>query len=336
MRLAALALLAACGATQPAPPPATSPIDGQLADGRSVRIAIDGDRIATVDAIAPAATWLWPTIVDSHVHLAYWPVEDRLTAAGVGVAIDLAAPERTLGAQTEVHLLAAGPMLTRERGYPLDAWGVDGYGIGCSDAACVTQTIDRLAASGARVIKVALDGDGLSPSLVAGAVTAAHAKDLRVAVHALTDASAALAARAGVDLLAHTPVEPLSDATVAAWSAGAVVSTLAAFGGGPAAIDNLRRLRAAGATVLYGTDLGNTRDPGPSPDEIALLREAGLDDAAITASMTTVPLAYWKLPLATLDRGDEATLLVLDRDPRTDASALLEARAVYLRGQRLR
>ncbi|MBA3455912.1 MAG: hypothetical protein H0T42_22635 [Deltaproteobacteria bacterium] len=115
-----------------------------------------------------------------------------------------------------------------------------------------------------------------------------------------------------------------------------MISTLAAFGGSPVAVDNLRRLRAAGATVLYGTDLGNTRDTGPSGDEVSLLRDAGLDDAAITAAMTTVPLAYWKLPLATLERGSEATLLVLERDPRTDVTVLLDPRGVYLRGQRLR
>jgi imidazolonepropionase-like amidohydrolase len=351
MRLAGvlLAVGSACGATQPAPAAAADPIEGQLPDGRSVRLVIDGDCIASLDPItaAPAAAergWLWPTIVDSHVHLVYWPVGERLATTGIGVAIDLAGPERTLiasdtrpvGARAALHLLASGPMLTRERGYPLDSWGVDGYGIGCGDVACVTQAIDRLAARGARVIKIALDDNGLSPGLLAAAVTAAHGKQLRVAVHALSDASAALAAAAGVDLLAHTPVEPLADTTVAAWSKGAVVSTLAAFGGGPAAIDNLRRLRAAGTTVLYGTDLGNTRDAGPSADEVALLRDAGLDDAAITAAMTTVPLAYWQLPLATLERGSEATLLVLARDPRTDATALLAARGVYLRGQRLR
>ena len=227
-------------------------------------------------------------------------------------------------------------MLTRPGGYPLDSWGVEGYGLGCGDAACVVAAIDVLAASGARVIKIALDDNGLAPALLPAAVTAAHAKQLRVAVHALTDASAAVAASAGVDLLAHTPVQPLTDATVAAWSKGAVISTLAAFGGSPAAVENLRKLRAAGATVLYGTDLGNTREAGPSADEIGLLRDAGLDDAAIAAAMTTIPLAYWKLPLATLEPGTEATLLVLERDPRTDANALVEPRGVYLRGQRLR
>lgn len=339
MRLAVLALVTACGATPP-PPTTTAPepVEGQLADGRTVRVAFDGELIGAVDALdGPSGAWLWPTMVDSHVHLVYWPVTERLAATGIGVAIDLAGPESSLdGARAAIHLLASGPMLTRERGYPLDSWGVDGYGIGCADATCVTEAIDRLADGGAGVIKIALDGSGLSPALLAGAVAAAHARQLRVAVHALTDASAALAAGAGVDLLAHTPLEPLSDATVAAWSRGAVVSTLAAFGGSPASVDNLRRLRAAGATVLYGTDLGNTRDAGPSADEIALLRDAGLDDAAITAAMTTVPLAYWKLPLAAPAPGTEATLLVLDRDPRTDATALLEPRGVYLRGQRLR
>src|SRR5262245_6808434 len=151
----------------------------------------------------------WPPIVDSHVHLALDPVADQLAASGVEVAVDLAAPERTLGAAAPLHPIAAGPMLTHVGGYPLDALGADGYGAGYDHAACVTATIDRLAAKGAGVIKLALDDDGLAPALVPGAVAAAHAHHLKVAVHALTAAGAALGARAGADLLAHTPLEPL-------------------------------------------------------------------------------------------------------------------------------
>ena len=277
----------------------------------------------------------WAPIVDSHVHLAYWPVAAELAKAGVGVAVDLAAPERTLGAtaQAPLDVIAAGPMLTRPNGYPLDAWGADGYGAGCADAACVAATIDRLAAHGAGVIKLAGDEDGLAAELFAPAVAAAHAHHLKVAVHALTNASALAAARAGVDLLAHTPVERLAPETIDAWRGRAVISTLAAFGGSDAAIENLRQLRAAGVTVLYGTDLGNTRDAGPSADEVALLRKAGLDDAAITDAMTTAPLAFWGL---TERVQREATYLELDGDPRTDASVLLHPRAVHVRGASLR
>jgi hypothetical protein len=262
-------LLAACSAPHaPAPPPALHP----------------------------------PGIIDSHVHLSYWPVADRLASEGVIAVVDLGAPEATLGQPAPLQVIAAGPMLTHPDGYPLDAWGPgdrrlprSGYGIGCADAACVTATVDRLAAHGARVIKVALDSDGLDPALLPAAVSAAHAHHLKLAVHALSDASAATAAAAGADVLAHTPVEPLADATVAAWRGRAVISTLAAFGGSDAAVDNLRRLRAAGATILYGTDLGNLHDDEPSAEEMALLRRAGLDDAAITAAMTTTPLTYWNV-----------------------------------------
>ncbi len=155
------------------------------------------------------------------------------------------------------------------------------------------------------------------------AVDAAHAHHMKVAAHALTDESCALAATAGVDVLAHTPVEALSDATIAAWHARApgpaVISTLAAFGGSESAVANLRKLRAAGLVVLYGTDLGNLREDGPSAIEMKLLRSAGLDDAALTAAMTTAPLAFWGLEVK--------ERILLDADPRHDASVLLHARA---------
>jgi hypothetical protein len=273
-------------------------------------------------AAAPASGIAWSPVIDSHVHLALWPVADELAKNGVLGAVDLGE-------------LAAGPMLTHGGGYPLDAWGSDGYGVGCDDAACVRTTIDRLATEGAAVIKLALDDDGLAPALVPIAVAAAHAHHLKVAVHALSDAAARVAGRAGADVLAHTPVEPLAPETIALWRGRAVISTLAAFGGRDSAVANLRALRAAGVTVLYGTDLGNSRDAGPSADEIALLRKAGLDDAAITAAMTTTPAAYWGFTFD-LRVGPDATLLMLDRDPRRDATALLSPRAVYLRGHRIR
>ncbi|HEY3803429.1 MAG TPA: hypothetical protein VGL61_12510 [Kofleriaceae bacterium] len=335
-RYICVGLLASCGSAAQVPPSAaTSALAGHDESGRTVALALAGDKIASISPAGEAAGWLWPPIVDSHVHLAYWPIADELARRGIGVAVDLAAPERTLGTPEPLDVLEAGPMLTHPNGYPLDSWGSDGFGIGCADAACVTAAVDRLAAHGVRVIKLAGDDDGLAPELMPVAVAAAHAHHLKVAVHALSNASALAAANAGVDVLAHTPVEPLADATIAAWRGRAVISTLAAFGGSSAAVHNLARLRAAGVTVLYGTDLGNTRDAGPSAQEVQLLREAGLDDAAITDAMTTAPLAFWGIS-AGPEVGREATLVVLDGDPRRDASVLLHPRAVYVRGKRLR
>jgi imidazolonepropionase-like amidohydrolase len=327
-----LAFVVGCGATTP-----PAPSDGLPIEGSGMRLELDGERIARIIPTAvDTRTWLSPSIIDSHVHLAYWPVADELAQRGLGAVVDLAAPERTLAQRAPIHVIAAGPMLTQIDGYPLDSWGSDGYGIGCADAACVRSTIDRLASRGARVVKIALDDNGLDPALVPVAVEAAHAKNLKVAVHALSDRSAALAARAGADLLAHTPVEPLLPETVAAWRGRAVISTLAAFGGSASAVANLRALHASGATILYGTDLGNLRDAGPSEDEIALLEKAGLGDAAIADAMTTTPARYWGLPFGSISVGAEATLLVLDRDPRTDVRTVLTPRAIWLRGRRIR
>jgi hypothetical protein len=336
MRGYMFAVLAGCGsAARVAPAAEPGAPTGHVVDGTIVALALAGDNVASSAPAPETAGWLWPPIVDSHVHLAYWSVADELARRGVGVAVDLAAPERTLGAPEPLDVLEAGPMLTHPNGYPLDAWGSDGFGIGCADEACVTSAIDRLALHGARVIKLAGDDDGLAPALIPVAVAAAHAHHLKVAIHALSDASALAAAQAGADVLAHTPVEPLADATIQAWRGRAVISTLAAFGGSSAAVHNLAKLRAAGVTVLYGTDLGNTRDAGPSADEIKLLREAGLDDAAITDAMTTAPLAFWGITAGPAV-GREATLVVLDGDPRRDANMLLHPRAVYVRGKRLR
>lgn len=338
-----VAACAACAASDPPRAPAAAATRGHLADGAVVEVALDGERIAALEprAADPAAGWLTAGIIDSHVHLAYWPVAGELAATGIAAVVDLGAPEPALdgllaaAAEPAPAVLVAGPLLTRPAGYPLDSWGAAGYGLGCADAPCVTAAVDRLAAAGARVIKVAADADGLDPALLAVAVAAAHARGLRVAAHALGDDAAARAAAAGVDLLAHTPTEPLAPATVAAWRGRAVISTLAAFGGGAAAIANLRALRAAGVDVLYGTDLGNLRDAGPSAAELAALARAGLDDAAIVDAMTTAPAAYWGLPLG-VAAGREASFVVTARDPRTDARQLLAPTTVYLRGRRVR
>ncbi|HEX5062877.1 MAG TPA: hypothetical protein VFV99_26065 [Kofleriaceae bacterium] len=274
-------LLVACSAPQP---PAASPAQPHAVPSNAKPEVREGDR---------------KHVVDSHVHLAFYPVADKLAQHGVDAVVDLASPEWALGKKYPLLVIQSGPMLTRPRGYPLDSWGADGYGIGCGKSACVKQAIDRLVKQGARVIKIALDDKGLDPKLAQVAVSYAHSLNLKVAVHALTDASARVAADIHADVLAHTPVEPLSGDTVAAWKREAqtglpaVLSTLAAFGGSDDAIGNLQRLRAAGVTVLYGTDLGNVRVDGPSQEEIALLKRAGLDDQAIETAMTTAPWDFW-------------------------------------------
>jgi imidazolonepropionase-like amidohydrolase len=332
--------LAACAAAGP-PRSATADhvVRGRLG-GAEVELHLDGEKIASITPATGAASgaWLMPGVIDAHVHLAFWPVAEDVARHGVAAAIDLAAPVRALDELrgSAMRVIVSGPMLTRPGGYPLDAWGSDGYGIGCADAAAVRAAVAELAGRGARVIKLAIADDGLDPALIPIAVAAAHERKLLVAAHALGDRDARLAADARVDVLAHTPVEHLADDTVAAWRGRVVISTLAAFGGGDAAIDNLRRLRAAGATIVYGTDLGNERDAGPSEAEIELLGKAGFDGAAIVDAMTAAPARVFAISgLGELAAGAEASFMVLDEDPAAHPLAIAHPREVWLRGRRI-
>lgn len=312
-------------------------VDLEIRDGRVTAIGTSSADLPILDA---GGRWIAPTAIDSHVHLSYLPAGRAVLAGGVTAVIDLAAPVDALAggdAPPELLVWRSGPMITARGGYPTQGWGEDGYGLEVTNAVTAAKAVDTLVDAGAKLIKVPVDE---APALDARALRAiverAHARGVKVAAHALLERHARLAAEVDVDVLAHTPVEPLRDATVAAWSGRAVIATLAAFGGARETVDNLRRLRAAGATVLYGTDLGNRRAPGIDAEEIALLLEAGLDGQAIVASMTSAPAAYWGLADAgALVVGGPASFLVLPRDPLQDPAALAEPDAVYVAGARL-
>ena len=174
----------------------------------------------------------------------------------------------------------------------------------------------------------------LSDQEMAAIVGQAHSHGMRVVAHALNDINVLRAAAAGVDVLAHTPTEPLSAQTVKAWSGRAVISTLAAFPDLAEPAENIRRLRAGGATVLYGTDMGYTTFTGINPKEIELLGKAGLDSKAILAAGTTIPTQFWGFGdgIGTLVAGHTAGLLILDADPERDPLTLSRPLGVYLDG----
>lgn len=307
--------------------------DLAIADGRVVavgEVALEG-----VEEVDLSGRFLAPAFIDSHVHLAYYPVAAELPGAGVAGAVDLAAPETFLDQPVApLRLIQSGPMVTAVGGYPTGSWGSGGYGVECADADAAVAAVDRLLDHGARVIKVPIAGGASLPEdAVAAVVARAHERGALVVSHALGDAEAALAARLGVDALAHTPVYALSDDTVAAWSERVVISTLGAFGGDAETVDNLRRLRAAGATVIYGTDLGNTRTAAIDPRELELLVAAGLDGEAILRAATADPAALWGFDgLGSIAVGQDASLLVLTADPRLDPLALAAPERVFIQG----
>lgn len=317
---------------------------GSIAGAGPADVRIAGPLIAEVGALQPlpgetvvdvAGQWLAPAFIDSHVHFAYLPGAPQMARGGVAAAVDLAAPIAALASdQSPLQVLFSGPMITAELGYPTQSWGAGGFGLECADAAAAVAAVDQLFDLGARVIKLPVtSAPQLDDAALAAAAARAHELELRVVSHALADDEALHAGAAGADALAHTPTGPLSPATLDAWSGRAVISTLKAFGGGPAAIGNLAALRERGATILYGTDYGNSSTAGIDGAELSLLAQAGLSPAEILAAGTSAPAAYWGLDdLGSLQPGKAASLLVLADDPLQDPQTLAAPARVLIAG----
>jgi len=234
---------------------------------------------------------LLPGFVDAHVHLSFSeaPVVVR---GGVTAVLDLGEPlDYAFSDHPPLRYRAAGPLITAPGGYPTRSWGANGYGLEVAGEREARDAVAMLFHRGAAMIKVAIEpnaGPRLDDSMLQTVVEAAHARKLKVAAHALGVAPVRTAFGAGVDVLAHTPVEPLPDELVRALgSAGVtVISTVRAFGDRASTRANLAALAAAGCPVVYGTDLGNDGiRPGIDTAELEILTEAlGGPDEAIAAA----------------------------------------------------
>lgn len=317
---------------------------GQIVGAGPADVRIAGALITEVGALDPLPgetivdvtdRWLAPAFIDSHVHFAYLPGAPDMARGGVAAAVDLAAPIAALASdQSPLQMLWAGPMITAELGYPTQSWGSNGFGLECADAPAAVAAVDQLFDLGARVIKLPVtSGPQLGDAALAAAAARAHELELPVVSHALSDSEAARAGAAGADVLAHTPTSPLTTETLDLWSGRAVISTLKAFGGGGAAVDNLAALRERGATILYGTDYGNSSTAGIDGAEISFLTQAGLTPAEILAAGTSAPAAFWGFgDLGSIAPGKSASILVLPADPLADPAILTSATDVLIAG----
>jgi imidazolonepropionase-like amidohydrolase len=325
---------------------------GRVAE--AVTVVADGGAIAYAgpSAGAPDAEerlafggFLMPAVVDRHVHIRLSDPKAVLEG-GVAAVRDLAwVPDEIfeLAASSELPTFdgplvrAAGPMLTARGGYPTTSgWAPPDAAQEVDGPEDASRVVRDLAARGAAAIKVSLNADaGPTPTdaELAAIVDAARAVDLPVTAHVQGRGQAERAVGASVDEFAHTPwTERLSDELLGfAAKSTRIVSTLDILSYGEVtpelrtASDNLVRFRAAGGTVVYGTDLGN----GPIPPGIDL-REALLLHEAIRMSPEDVLDA---MTATRLEPGAPADIVGLARDPLADVAALGDLRLVVRAGR---
>ena len=245
-----------------------------------------------------------PGVVDRHVHLGL--VDRGLLADSPVVEVhDLGWTPSVVARwaaspPSGVTISYAGSFHTAPGGYPSGRpWAPDDAVRPVLSVADAGVAVTEVVQYGGSVIKIALHTSMplLDDDVLGALVSAAHDAGLPAVVHVEGLGQVERAVAAGVDVLAHAPwTERVPDDVLAAGARMTWISTLAIHG--PAeqavAIDNVRRFRAVGGTVVYGTDLGNGPMPvGVNNAEITALGEAGLsgDDllAAVLAPETAGP-----------------------------------------------
>jgi imidazolonepropionase-like amidohydrolase len=169
---------------------------------------------------------------------------------------------------------------------------------------------------------------GLDPQVLRAIVVRAHRDGLPVATHVTTSADFHNALAAGVDEIAHLPLEPIAadDAARAARQHVTVVTTLLSHRPTPEGIipihqANLALLKRAGVNVVLGTDNGEKT----VVDEALALAHFGVyTNAEILAMWTTAtPRAIFpKRKIGQLADGYEASFLALDANPLDDLAAV--------------
>ncbi|MFJ6532612.1 hydrolase [Microbacterium sp. NPDC091662] len=296
----------------------------ELADGR-VRLRDERPTpdLPRIDGVVTGA------FTDHHVHLQL--VEHgRLSSSRLGRVVDLGGNPQVLRrlAVRAVAIDYAGAFLTAPGGYPSDRdWAPEGSVREIADPDSAAAAVTEMAAAGATRIKVTSNssaGPVFSDDLFRAIVRVADAHGLAVVAHAEGVDEAQRVVRLGASHLAHAPfTERLDDDEIAHQAASASwISTLAIHDDPERAIaiDNVRRFHDAGGTVLYGTDLGN----GPMPvdlnaREVAALREAALDEAALLRALAPVDPLDAASALLLLPGSSPAAVDPLDARPLTPA-----------------
>lgn len=208
-----------------------------------------------------------------------------------------------------------------------------------------------------------IDNTSMDQATLSALVDEAHKNHLKVATHTVTVERGRVAARAKVDIIAHSLQDREIDAeTIALIKAGGTnyAPTLAVYeptkpGQKPAnpddarykqslvrfgyALHNVKTLHDAGVRVVLGTDAGMPGTPhGPSTlREMELLVQAGLTPAeALIAGTADSARALDEIAdRGTIEKGKRADLVLLDGAPWANISDVRKTNRVFIDGRQV-
>ncbi|WP_125612265.1 amidohydrolase family protein [Specibacter cremeus] len=342
--------------------------DGRRLSGQRT-VVIDGAVIGTdpagAEVIDAKGAVLLPGLIDAHIHLDGPGNLEQLRSFGVTTALDMATWQPHLVEQLRNQ---AGTTDIRSAMIPVlgdvDADAVPGVAPDLVREAIVRSpgeadgAVGWRVARGADYIKLMIGSSG--PGGAGGQdqptadalVVAAHAHGKKVIAHALTADAYRMAVHAGVDVLAHVPLDQvLTPADVQLIVAGGqvCVPTLTMMQGVAAlgessvfetATRNVAALYRAGVPIVAGTDANAL--PGVPVhldhgqclhDELELLVGAGLSTTdALRAATDLSARSFGLTDRGSVRPGLRADLLLIDGDPTAGIRATRTIRRVWCAG----
>lgn len=337
-----------------------------IKDERIIVIGNDGDVQLGRDTrvIDCGGAFVMAGIIDTHVHvteallrreplLAGWLRAGLTTLRDTGTIWQGPALLRSLAQEVgqAPRIVATGGIMTVPNGYPTTrgATGVAGslQVATVEDAVNGTnQTID----DGAQFIKIAVEtgrpgghlleeyGEPtLSLDQVRAITAAAHLRGVSVSAHVTNEWELRRALDGGVDAIAHTPLDRIPTDLLERMVTGGtpMTSTLNIWGSRPAvAMENVRRLAAAGGIVAMGSDYPFQTHGGLPLGELNLMQEAGLTATEVLIAATRGAAAVAGLPdVGTVEPGKIADLIVVAGDPTKDVGELAHVSEVIQAGR---
>ncbi len=346
-----------------------------LPSGEETELWVVDGRV-TFEPVADAVTvatraWIVPGLVDAHCHIgldAHGAVDAATTEqqattdrdAGTLLIRDAGSPADTRWVDDRPDLpriIRAGRHIARPRRY------IRNFAAEVEPEALVDEvrTQARRGDGWVKLVGDWIDRDAgdlrpLWPVEVAReAIEAAHEEGARVTAHCFDEQSVSELVEAGIDGVEHgtglddETIDRMAERGVALVPTMINIETfpqIAAAGEAkfPGYADHMRalharnadtigRAREAGVPIYAGTDAGGTLAHGRIADEIDALARVGGAEFALGA-------ASWRarewLGADGITEGAPADLVVFDRDPRADLSAVREPLLILLRGRIVR
>ena len=320
--------------------------DGIITDCATGPTAQDGDEV--IDAEGGT---ILPGLIDSHIHLVPGALAQGLTF-GVTTALDMfsqadvmAVAKQQAGARPDVaDVRSAGIGATAPGGHPSMMYAPFPTLTGPEQA---EQFVADRVAEGSDYLKIfgpsGTAGPRTMPSLDLDTITAltkaAHSRGLVVVAHINSAAGVGEVVSAGIDVVAHVPVDGELDRALAERIAEAGIAVgptlattenvLAGWRGQEMppysrAEENVGRLVDAGVTILAGTDAPNpgTVFGASLHRELELLGRCGITPAQALTAATAAPARVFNLAdRGHIAPGQRADLMLVSGDPLTDITA---------------